>query len=729
MTPVLYRLGRWSARRPWTVIGLWALAAAVVLTSSAAFGRTMEDSFEVPGVDSQQAVELLTSAASDRAGITARVVAAPEDGATFAADPAAEADLARLRATLTGMDKVLDVSEARSPDGRVALLTVQYPVLAEMRVDDLDRLKTVLADADRAGGLQAEAGGELFFNFEEPAGNSAELIGIGAAVVILLLAFGSLVAMGLPIGIALFGLVLGVAAMPLISHLIMIPSWAPQMGSMIGLGVGIDYALFLVTRHRELLARGLTVPEAAGRAVATAGQAVIFAGGTVVIAILGLSVAGLPFMTAAAVATSVIVALMVVSSVTLLPAFLGLCGPWINRLGLHRRGHGTGAGVGAGWRRWGGHLSRHPWRYTIGVTVVLLALTAPVLSLRLGFPDEGTSPESRTERRAYDLAASGFGPGINGPLVIAVDLGDDPSVVESLAAAVAADPGIAAVAPAEVNIGAGVASIVALPTTKPQDDATWATVERLRADVLPAVLDGTGAEAHVGGQAATFGDAAERIGSRLPWFIAAVVVLSFLLLMVVFRSILVPLKAALLNLLSIGAAYGVLVMVFQWGWGKELIGLEAPVPIVSFIPLFMFAVLFGLSMDYEVFLLSRVREEYAATGDNGEAVVAGLAGTARVITSAALIMISVFAGFVLGDDPIVKMMGLGLAVAILVDATVIRVVLVPATMTLLGEANWWLPRWLDRILPAIDIDGGPAGGPDPTEPEPLVPVGLGVPTR
>ncbi len=338
---------------------------------------------------------------------------------------------------------------------------------------------------------------------------------------------------------------------------------------------------------------------------------------------------------------------------------------------------------------------------------MLLALTAPVLSLRLGFPDDGTAPESRTERRAYDLAAAGFGPGINGPLVIAVDLGDDPTVAESLAAAVAADPGIAAVAPPEVNAEAGVASIVALPTTKPQDDATWATVERLRADVLPAVLDGTGAEAHVGGQAATFGDAAERIGDRLPWFIAAVVVLSFLLLMVVFRSILVPLKAALLNLLSIGAAYGVLVMVFQWGWGKELIGLEATVPIVSFLPLFMFAVLFGLSMDYEVFLLSRVREEYAATGDNGEAVVNGLAGTARVITSAALIMISVFAGFVLGDDPIVKMMGLGLAVAILVDATVIRVVLVPATMTLLGEANWWLPRWLDRILPAIDIDGGP----------------------
>ncbi len=714
MSAVLYRLGRWSARRPWTVIGLWVAAAAIVVGSSAAFGLTMEDSFEIPGADSQQAVDVLSSAASSRAGITARVVAAPEGGATFAADAPAETALAGLRADLAGLANVRDVSEARSPDGRVALLTVQYPVLQELSVDDLDRLKEVLADPDRAGVLQAEAGGELFFNFEQPAGNSAELIGVGAAVLILLVAFGSLVAMGLPIVIALFGLAVGVTAMPLLSHLLMIPSWAPQMASMIGLGVGIDYALFLVTRHRELLARGLPVPEAAGRAVATAGQAVVFAGGTVVIAILGLSVAGLPFMTAAAVATAVIVALMVTSSVTLLPALLGLFGPWVNRLGLHRSGHPTAAGATPGWRRWGGHVGRHPWAYTVGVTAALLALTAPVLSLRLGFPDDGTAPGSRTERRAYDLAAGGFGPGVNGPLVIAVDLGGaDPGLVDELAAAVSADPGIAAVAPPEVNAGAGVASVVALPTTKPQDDATWATVERLRADVLPAVLDGTGAEAHIGGQTAVFGDAASRIGERLPWFVGAVVVLSFLLLMVVFRSVLVPLKAAVLNLLSIGAAYGVLVMVFQWGWGKELIGLETTVPIVSFIPMFMFAVLFGLSMDYEVFLLSRVREEYAATGDSDEAVVAGLAGTARVITSAALIMISVFAGFVLGDDPIVKMLGLGLAVAILVDATVVRVVLVPATMTLLGKANWWLPGWLDRLLPAIDIDGGVIGAPEP----------------
>ncbi len=700
MTAFLYRLGRFSARRPWTVIGLWALAAVVVISSSSAFGRDMEDSFTAPGVDSQIAVDLLSEAGSDRAGLTARVVTSP-------AEPT---ELAEVRAALLELPNVIDVGEAVSPDGEVALLTVQYPVIEELSPADLDRLKETLDEVRDDVSLQVEAGGDLFFSFEEAGSGGEEMIGLIAAVIILLIAFGSVIAMGLPIGIAIFGLALGVTAMPLISHLVAIPSWAPQMGSMIGLGVGIDYALFLVTRHREFLAKGMDVIDAAGRAVATAGQAVIFAGGTVVIAILGLGVAGLPFMTAAGIATSVIVFIMVVASVTLLPAFLGISGHNINRFGIHRRGHQAGE-VSSGWQRWGDHVSRHAKPYAVGVTVLLVALTAPILALQLGFPDEGTQAESRTERRAYDLAAEGFGPGINGPFVIAVDLNGDPTILEPLSAAIADDAGVDVVMPPEVNDEAGVASVIAFPSTAPQDDATYATVERLRADVFPSVLAGSEATAHVGGQTAGFGDVSDRVTQRLPWFISAVVILSFLLLMVVFRSILVPLKAAILNLLSIGAAYGLLVMVFQWGWGKELIGLETTVPIVSFIPMFMFAVLFGLSMDYEVFLLSRVREEYVRTGDNDEAVITGLAGTARVITSAALIMISVFAAFVFGDDPIVKMMGLGLAAAIFVDATIVRVILVPATMKLMGDANWWLPDWLDRRLPRIDIDGG-AGLPE-----------------
>ena len=345
-------------------------------------------------------------------------------------------------------------------------------------------------------------------------------------------------------------------------------------------------------------------------------------------------------------------------------------------------------------------MGRHATAYAIGATVLLLALAAPVTALRLGFPDEGTMPQSRTERRAYDLIADGFGPGANGPLVIAVDVAGDPTVLPALASGHrggSRDRG--GLAPRRCRSDADVAVLVAEPTTAPQSEVTRETIDRLRSEVLPEALAGSPARAHVGGQVAVFADLGHRVQERLPWFIAAVVLLSFLLLMLVFRSLLVPLKAAVMNLLSVGAAYGVLVMVFQWGWGGDLIGLESTVPILSFIPLFMFAILFGLSMDYEVFLLSRIREEYVRTGDNDEAVVRGLAGTARTITSAALIMVAVFGGFVLGADPLVKMMGLGLATAIALDATIVRLVLVPATMTLLGNANWWLPGWLDRLLP------------------------------
>ena len=376
--------------------------------------------------------------------------------------------------------------------------------------------------------------------------------------------------------------------------------------------------------------------------------------------------------------------------------------------------------MGAGWARWGEQVSKNAWAYVIGVTVLLLALTAPVLDLRLGFPDEGNLPDTRTERRAYDLVAGGFGAGINGPLVIAVDITEDPGVVAPLLGAVTADEGVAAVAPPEIDAEAGVATLLAFPTTAPQADATLETIKRLRTEVLPRVLALSPARAHVGGQTATWADIGDRIADRLPLFVAAVILLSFLLLTVVFRSVVVPLKAALMNLLSVGAAYGVLVMVFQWGWGGGLIGLESTVPIVPFIPIFMFAILFGLSMDYEVFLLSRVRERYLVTGDNDASVIHGIASTARVITSAALIMISVFLGFVMGDDPAIKMFGLGLATAIFVDATIVRMVLVPAAMKLMGDANWWIPGWIDRLLPSVEA-AGEAGLPEPEMEADLVP--------
>ena len=414
------------------------------------------------------------------------------------------------------------------------------------------------------------------------------------------------------------------------------------------------------------------------------------------VSILGLAVAGVPFMTAGGIAISLVVLILVLASVTLLPALLGLVGNGVNRFRLGRGAGRLGAPISVGWQRWLRHVTRHAGVYAIGVTVMLLALAAPVLALRVGIPDDGSQPTSHTERRAYDLIANGFGPGSNGPLVIAVQLAGDTSVMTPLVDGIRADPGIASVAPPSVNDAAGIATVVAFPTTGPQDEATTVTTERLRTQVFPRALDGSPARAHVGGQTANFADVGIRVNDRLPVFIAAVLAMSFVLLLLVFRSVLVPLKAVLLNLLSIGASYGVMVMVFQWGWGASLIGLESTVPIVSYIPMFMFAILFGLSMDYEVFLLSRVREEYVVTGDNETSIVNGIAKTGRVITSAALIMVSVFLAFVLGPDPATKMFGVGLATAVLVDATLVRMVLVPATMKLLGDANWWLPGRSDR---------------------------------
>ena len=525
-------------------------------------------------------------------------------------------------------------------------------------------------------------------------------------MVILLLGFGSVVAMGLPIGMAVFGIVLGVGSMSLITRLFEIPSWAPVIASMVGLGVGIDYALFIVTRHREYLATGLSVEESVGRALATAGRAVVVAGGTVVIAILGLAVSGVPFLTAGGIAVSVVVLVMVLASVTLLPAFLGLAGHWVNRLGLPGRRHAgrapRGSALGAlgparlrpcgGVRRRERPCCSWPWPHrcwpcgsappttgrshstgpSAGPTTWWPRASAREQTARWSSPS--TPPGTRTwwtrsPRRSEPTRESRVSTRITSDLVT------------------------------------GVATLVVIPTTGPQDDRTTATLERLRAEVLPSALGDSPARAHIGGQTAIFADVGGRVADRLPYFIGAVILLSFLLLVVVFRSVLVPLKAAVLNLLSIGAAFGVLVMVFQWGWGAELIGLESTIPVLPFIPLFMFAILFGLSMDYEVFLLSRIREEYLVTGDNDASVIHGIASTARVITSAALIMVSVFMGFVLGSDPTAKMLGLGLAVAVLVDATLVRLVLLPATMTLLGHANWWLPAWLDRLLPAVDVLG------------------------
>ncbi|WP_435220773.1 MMPL family transporter [Streptomyces sp. Tue6028] len=738
LSKALLRLGASAARHPWRVIAAWLVAATLAVLAAVAFGGRNADSMTAPGLDSQRAAELIERAGTGQEGMTAQVVVTPLDGAaTFFDHGSARTALTRLQTEVKRLPHVLGTSDPAgaldaggdtavrgslvSADGRIAVVRVQYPDQSRLSAEDLDALVD-LGDRLRAElPLRIEMGGSLFYAFSDPDGGASELIGILAAAAILFLAFGSLVAAALPIGMAVFGLTVGVATMTVLAGVTDVPTFAPVLGSMVGLGVGIDYALFVLARHREYLARGLDPREAAGRAVATAGRPVVFAGGTVVVSILGLAVANVPFMTVGGLAVSIVVLTMVVASVTLLPAFLGAAGPRLARAGrigralqtrmpgrlARRRDPAAGAAHAAGWRRWIGHVSRHPVPYAVGAAGLLLTATLPVLGLRVGLPDDGSLPHSRTERRAYDLVAEGFGPGTNGPLVIAADPTGDPGVLDRLVGAVAADPGIASVAPTHIDRATGIATLVVFPTTSPQDKATADTIARLRTDVLPTAIGHGPARAHVGGGAASLSDVGRRTSQRLPVFVAAVLAMSFLLLMLVFRSILVPLKAVLLNLLSIGAAYGIMVAVFQWGWGGALIGLEATVPIVSFIPMFLFAILFGLSMDYEVFLLSRVREEYLRTGDNGTAIVEGVSRTARIITSAALIMVAVFLSFAVAEDPSTKMFGLGLATAIFIDATVVRMVLVPATMTLLGRTNWWLPKWLDRMLPR-----GPVGTDD-----------------
>jgi len=727
----LYRLGRFSARRPWAVIGAWIVLAIIVVGSSSAFGHAYEDSFRVPGLDSQRANDLIASAGTGQAGVSAQVVVTPADStATFSDDARAAAALAGLQTRLSTLPHVLSVSDPAgavtvgadvatrdglvSPDGRVAVVRVQYSTIDQLSAADLTALKAVVADirADSGSPLRVEAGGDLFFAFEQSPANVGELVGLLAAAVILFLAFGSLIATVLPLGTAVFGLAIGISSMSLLARVMDVPSWAPVLGAMVGLGVGIDYALFIISRHRRYLADGASVVESAALSLATAGQPVVLAGGIVVVSVLGLAVAGVPFMTAGGVALALMVAVMVSVSVTLLPAFLGLSGHAINRFGFARAARDDGAR----WSRWISHVTRFAWAYGVGVVVLLLALAAPALALRAGIPDDGALPTSRTERQAYDLVSHGFGPGRNGPLVIAIDTASVPDAVPRLVDGLRRDPGISSVAAPSASSPSGIVTLVAFPTSGPQDAATRDTVERLRSEVIPAALSGTGAQAFVGGQMVNFADVGIRVNERLPWFVGAVLAMSFVLLMLVFRSILVPLKAVVLNLLSIGASYGVMVMVFQWGWGGSIVGLTSTVPIVSFIPMFMFAILFGLSMDYEVFLLSRVREEYTATGENHASVVRGISSTARVITSAALIMIAVFLAFVSGEDAATKMFGLGLATAIFIDATLVRMVLVPATMTLLGDANWWLPGWLDRLLPTMGLDAA-----EPTR-EAAVPV-------
>jgi RND superfamily putative drug exporter len=722
MTLLLYRLGRGAVRRRRLTVFAWVVVAVAVIAAGQASGGKTADSFDIPGVESQRALDALEEDFPSAAGTSAQLVFEADGGSL--SDPEAAAAVEAAMADVAGQPNVGEVGELRvsGDDGSIGYADVQYDRPSEdIRDEAFQRLEGTAEQADASGAVRMELGGDLPSEASQEPPEGQEIIGVIVAMIVLLVAFGSVVAMGLPIGLALVGLATSIGLITIFAAVVDVNSIAPTLAAMIGLGVGIDYALFIVTRHRENLQQGMTVEEAAGRAIATSGSAVLFAGVTVMIAICGLAIAGIPVVTVMGLMSGMTVAVMVALALTMLPALLGFAGHKIDRVrlpGLRRVGQASIGADGTAretfWHRWGRQVSAHPWRWFATGVLVLGVLTVPVFSMRLGMTDNGTSPESLTTRQSYDLLAEGFGPGFNGPLLLSVELDGTP--VEALAPlerAIADTPGVDSVAPIQPNDDGTAAVLRVIPDTSPQDDATTQLVHHLRDDVIPpAVADTPGVQVHIGGQTAVFIDMSDKISSRLPWFLGAVIVLSVLLLTMVFRSVAVPLKAAVMNLLSIGAAYGVIVAVFQWGWLKGLFGVEETIPIVSFMPMMLFAILFGLSMDYEVFLLSRVREEYLHRRDNDTAVIEGLSATARVITSAALIMISVFAAFVLGDDPVIKMFGLGLATAVFIDATIVRLVLVPATMNLLGDRNWWLPGWLDRILPRMDIEGA-TGLPEP----------------
>jgi RND superfamily putative drug exporter len=731
------------------VFGIWIPLLVVIGFASSQTGSDFATEFEIPASESNDVQMLLEANNPDRAGFSGEIVFSSPSGV----DTDAVRDAMTELFSKVGQVEGVSVTSPYDVEGQIntarttAFASIDATIRSQTALIALGEEIREIGEPYATGDLRIEYGGNIFAGFELPA---SEAYGLLAAIIILVLAFGSVLAMGLPIGTALVGLGVGASLVTVLSHVLPMPDFTTSLVAMIGLGVGIDYALFIVTRYREGIHHGMSVEDSVVNAVDTSGRAVIFAGITVIISLLGLFVMGLAFARGLAIGAVIGVLIMMIASISLLPALLAMV--------KHRIDVTTRAALAAlaafvvitffavvaeslvlflaavvsaivvtlasfaikpmrkpipqrarkpknetFWYRWSRLVQRRPWTSALSATAVLLLLGAPLLSIRLGFGDNGNAPESTTVRRAYDMLAEGFGPGFNGPLFITVqgDTASDPAALESFVGVVRGVDGIAFAQATPASQDGSLSLVIAYPTTAPQDEATTTLIKTLRNDVIPE----TGVEAKVGGFTAAGVDFADVIGSRMPLLFIGVLSLSFLLLMAVFRSLLVPLKAVIMNLLSIGAAYGVIVAIFQWGWGMNLIGVGKAGPIESWAPMMLFAIVFGLSMDYEVFLLSRVREEYLRTGNNAEAVADGLTATARVITAAALIMVCVFAAFVLGYDRQLKLFGLGLALAVFIDATIVRMVLVPATMELLGDRNWWIPKWIDRMLPKIDVEG------------------------
>jgi putative drug exporter of the RND superfamily len=706
------RFATWITGHRKTVIFGWILALVVIGGISGSVGAHFEEEFKLPASDSKEAFDLLENKFPAQSGDSSQIVFKADQGVE---SPAVEKKMEGVFEEIEGFPHVSEVASpyheggaaAISEDGKIAYATIQFD--APNNKLDKDKTREIIAIAQGAAGegLQVELGGSAITEAEQEEGDSSFGIGLLAAMVVLLITFGSLVAMGLPIITALFALGVGISLVTLGTHVFNTANFAPVLAAMIGLGVGIDYALFILTRFRNGLDEGLDPREASIKAVDTAGRAVLFAGITVIISLLGMFLLGLSFLYGVAMAAAIAVLFTMIAALTLLPAMLSLVGHRVDKLRIPGLGsRKTTLDEGSRWYRWSREIQRRPVLSALLSGGFLLLLCVPTLSLRLGTNDAGTEPPSKTTRQAYDLLAEGFGPGFNGPFVMVAALPEkgDAEGLEELKQQLEGEEGVAATTDIQLNPAENTGVFQVYPTTSPQSEETTDLLDHIRNEVIPPVEAKTGAQLHVGGINAIFEDFGNAIAEKLPLFIGVVVLLSALLLMMVFRSVLVPLKAVVMNLLSIGAAFGIIVAVFQWGWGASLIGVDNTGPIISFFPIFLFAIIFGLSMDYEVFLMSRIHEEWEHTHDETQAVTKGLALTGRVITAAAAIMVTVFASFMLGEERIIKLFGLGLASAVLIDAVVIRSILVPAIMQLFGKSAWWFPEWLGRIVPRLSVE-------------------------
>jgi putative drug exporter of the RND superfamily len=705
MTRGLASLADIAYRRRGRVVLAWIAALVVIIGVGSALAGEYNANYNTPGSESKTASELTEQRFGGYSGQEIYVVWKDQDGA---ASPGARERVDAFLAEAKRVDHVGEETRIRvSRDGTIGSTTLPLTVEGwDVPKEDGEKL-IAAAEENSRDGLEIKLGGDPIRDAQEA--TSPEGIGFLGAAIVLLIAFGSVVAAGLPLAIALVGLGISSGGLILLlANVVDVPDWTTAVSGLIGIGVGIDYALLVLTRFRAALNEGKDRHDAVVEAVTTAGRSVIIAGGTVVIAVLGLFLTGLPYMYGVAISASLAVLVVMLAAVTLLPALLSYLGPNVDRLRIPLLGRTLKAEGGreSPAARWSHVVQRRPWTAAIAATAVLLALAAPALGMRLGFPDAGNDPPDTMTRQAYDLITEGFGPGTNGPLVIAAELPDagGGAEIDSFAERLRSEPGVVFVNDPQINSEGNAAIVNVIPTSSPQDAETEELVNRLREDVVPQELAGSGITADIGGVTAALEDQSDYITDRMPLFIAGVVGLSFLLLLVAFHSPLISLKAGAMNLLSVGAAYGVMTLVAKGGTVGELIGIDHEVPIPPFMPVMMFAILFGLSMDYEVFLISRIREEYLKHGNTRRAVADGLARSARVITAAAAIMVVVFLAFIAAPDVFLKLFGIGLASAIFLDATVVRMVLVPAVMQLLGDRNWWIPGWLERILPRLDVE-------------------------